>query len=149
MARLIAEMDTLTPLFCSHSWQWRSRVASSFSSSCFHKAFFSSGVERMRRLLPVETPGERFLPSLLIFSQRLRVVREMEKISISLPSGDTLIHRCKSPDPQVLRVDVHERHSYTGPLYSQTALVSDGPRTRDLRSHNPNSWVRRRSPTFV
>jgi len=35
----------------------------------------------MRRLLPVETPGERSLPSLLIFSQRLRVVREMDKIS--------------------------------------------------------------------
>lgn len=81
MARLIAEMDTLTPVFCSHSSQWRSRVASSFSSSCFHKAFFSSRVARMRRLLPVETPGERSLPSLLIFSQRFKVVREMEKIS--------------------------------------------------------------------
>jgi hypothetical protein len=33
----------------------------------------------MRRLLPVEIPGERSLPSLLIFSQRLRVVSEMEK----------------------------------------------------------------------
>ena len=35
----------------------------------------------MRLLLPVETPGERSLPSLLIFSQRLRVVSEMENIS--------------------------------------------------------------------
>ena len=34
----------------------------------------------MRLLLPFEIPGERSLPSLLIFSQRLRVVSEMEKI---------------------------------------------------------------------
>ncbi len=34
----------------------------------------------MRRLLPVEIPGERSLPCLLIFSQRLRVVSEMEKV---------------------------------------------------------------------
>ena len=80
MARLMAETDTVTPVSCSHSSQWRWRVASSFASSCSHNALSSSGVERMRRLLPVETPGERSLPSLLIFSQRLRVVREMEKI---------------------------------------------------------------------
>ena len=35
----------------------------------------------MRRFLPVETPGERSLPSVLILSQRFSVVREMEKIS--------------------------------------------------------------------
>ena len=81
MARLMAEMDILTAVFCSHSWQWRLRVASSFSRSWSHRRFFSSGVERMRRLLPVETPGERSLPSVLILIQRLRVVREMEKIS--------------------------------------------------------------------
>jgi hypothetical protein len=81
MARLMAEMDTLTPVFCSHSSQWRSKVASSFSSSCSHSSPSSSRVARMRRLLPVETPGERSLPSMLIFSQRLRVVREMEKSS--------------------------------------------------------------------
>ena len=73
-------MDTRVPVFCSHSSQWRSRVASSFSSSWPHRSLFSSRVERMRRLLPVETPGERSLPSLLILSQRLRVVREMEKV---------------------------------------------------------------------
>ena len=49
-------------------------------SSWLHKAFFSSGVARMRRLLPVEMPGERSRPSLLILSQRLRVVREMRKV---------------------------------------------------------------------
>ena len=81
MARLMAETDTLTPVFSSHSSQWRSKVASSFASSWPHKSRSSSGVERMRRLLPVETPGERSLPSLLIFSQPLRVVSEMEKIS--------------------------------------------------------------------
>ena len=81
MARLMAETDTLTPVFSSQSSQWRSKVASSFSSSWSHKSRCSCGVERIRRLLPVETPGERSLPSLLIFSQRLRVVSEMEKIS--------------------------------------------------------------------
>lgn len=81
MARLIVETDTNTPVFCSQSSQWRSRVASSFSSSCFHKASFSSSVARMRRLLPVETPGERPLPALLILSHRLSVVRETEKVS--------------------------------------------------------------------
>ena len=81
MARLMAEMDTLTPVLCSHSSQWRSRVASSFASSWLHRSLFSSVVARMRRLRPVENLGERSLPSLLILSQRLRVVREMEKIS--------------------------------------------------------------------
>jgi hypothetical protein len=81
MARLMAETDTRTPVFCSHSSQWRSKVASSFASSCSHKSLSSSGLERMRRLLPVESPGERSLPSLFILIQRLRVVREMEKIS--------------------------------------------------------------------
>ena len=37
----------------------------------------------MRRFRPVERPGERSLPSLLIFSQRLRVVSETEKICTS------------------------------------------------------------------
>ena len=81
MARLMADKDTLTPVFSSQSSQWRSKVASSFASSWLHRSPSSSGVARMRRLLPVEIPGERSLPSLLIFSQRLRVVREMEKIS--------------------------------------------------------------------
>src|SRR5215212_1386274 len=81
MARLMADKDTLTPIFSSQSSQWRSKVASSFASSWLHRSPSSSGVARMRRLLPVEIPGERSLPSLLIFSQRLRVVREMEKIS--------------------------------------------------------------------
>jgi hypothetical protein len=35
----------------------------------------------MRRFLPVEVPGVRSLPSLFILSQRLSVVREMEKVS--------------------------------------------------------------------
>ena len=81
MARLIEEIDTLTPVFSSHSSQWRSKVASSFSWSCFHRVLFCSGVARMRRFLPVEVPGERSLPSRLILSQRFRVVREMRKVS--------------------------------------------------------------------
>ena len=82
MARLIAEMDTRTPVFSSHISQWRLRVASSFSSSSWpHRSLFCSRVARIRRLLPVETPGERSLPSLLSLSQRLRVIREMEKVS--------------------------------------------------------------------
>jgi len=80
MARLIAEGETLTPRSSSQSSQWRSKVASSFSSSCCHKARFSSSVPRMRRLRPVEVPGERSCPSLLFLSHRLRVVREMEKV---------------------------------------------------------------------
>jgi hypothetical protein len=81
MARLMVAKDTLTPVFRSQSSQWRSRVASSFSSSCFHRTLFSLSVERMRRFRPVENLGERSLPSLLIFSQRFRVVREMRKVS--------------------------------------------------------------------
>ena len=81
MARLIEEIDTLTPVFSCQSSQWRSKVASSFSSSCFHRVLFCSGVARMRRFRPVEVPGERSLPSRLILSQRFRVVREMRKVS--------------------------------------------------------------------
>lgn len=80
MARLIVETDTATPVFCSQSSQWRCRVASSFSSSCVHKASFSSEVARIRRFLPVEDLGERSLPALLIRSHRLSVVRETEKV---------------------------------------------------------------------
>ena len=80
MARLIVETDTNTPVFCSQSSQWRCRVASSFSLSCFHKDCFSSSVARMRRLLPVDDLGERSLPALLVLSHRLSVVRETEKI---------------------------------------------------------------------
>ena len=81
MARLIVEIDTLTPVRSSQSSQWRSKVASSFSWSCFHRAFFCSRVERMRRFRPVENLGERSLPSLLILSQRFSVVRETRKVS--------------------------------------------------------------------
>ena len=81
MARLIAEIDTLTPVSRSHISQWRSRVASSFSSSCSHKMPSSSAVARMRRFRPVEVPGERSSPSLFFLSQRFRVVSEMEKVS--------------------------------------------------------------------
>ena len=35
----------------------------------------------MRRLRPVENLGERSPPSILLFSQRLSVAREMEKVS--------------------------------------------------------------------
>ncbi len=87
MARLMVEMDTPTPVRSSQSSQWRSRVASSFSSSCFHKAFFCWSVARMRRFRPVENLGERSLPSLLILSQRFSVVREMEKVSTTSPLG--------------------------------------------------------------
>lgn len=100
MARLIAETETLTPRFSSHISQWRSKVASSFSSSCSHRAFFSSScVARMRRLSPVETPGERFLPSLLILSQRLSVVREISRTFLQHPSPRySPIHRSHRPD---------------------------------------------------
>jgi hypothetical protein len=80
MARLIAETETLTPDFSSHSSQWRSKVASSLASSCSHSARLSSCVARMRRFRPVEVPGERSSPSLFFLSQRLSVVREMEKV---------------------------------------------------------------------
>jgi PAS domain S-box-containing protein len=43
--------------------QWRSRVASSFSSSCFQRRRFSSGVARIRRLRPVEGLGSRSSPA--------------------------------------------------------------------------------------
>lgn len=81
MARLIAEIDTLTPVLVSHIWQWRSKVASSFSSSCSHKRLSSWAFERMRRFRPVEVPGERSWPSLLFLSQRLSVLIETQKVS--------------------------------------------------------------------
>src|SRR5829696_141204 len=62
IARLMVANDTLTAVFCSHSWQWRSRVASSFSSSCSHRARLCSEVARMRRLRPVEGLGSRSSP---------------------------------------------------------------------------------------
>src|SRR4051812_4763370 len=47
-ARLIVATETPTPCFSSQISQWRSRVASSLASSCAHRAFLSSSVERMR-----------------------------------------------------------------------------------------------------
>ena len=62
IARLMVANDTLTPVALSHSSQWRSRVASSFSSSCSHRARLCSEVARMRRLRPVEGLGSRSSP---------------------------------------------------------------------------------------
>jgi hypothetical protein len=50
-------------------------------SSCTHSARSSASVARIRRLRPVEVPEERSWPSLLFLSQRLSVVREIEKVS--------------------------------------------------------------------
>src|SRR5829696_5477586 len=128
MARLMVEIVTRTPVLRSHIWQWRSKVASSFSSSCLHKAFLCSRVARIRRLRPVENLGERSLPSRLILSQRFSVVREMEKVSttslLGIPRSTAATARGHRSHPEVLRVDLHARHPYTGPLYSQTALVA-------------------------
>ena len=41
----------------------------------------------MRRLRPVEVPGERSTPSLLFLSHRLSVVREMENASTTFFLG--------------------------------------------------------------
>jgi hypothetical protein len=41
----------------------------------------------MRRLRPVEVPGERSSPSLLFLSHRLSVVREMENASTTFFLG--------------------------------------------------------------
>ena len=38
-----------------------------------------------------------------------------------LPRGSSF-DRIDRPDPEFLRVDAHDRHLYTGPLYSQGAL---------------------------
>ena len=99
MARLIAERETLTPRRSSHIWQWRSSVASSFSSSCSHSARLSSALARMRRLRPVEVPGERSSPSLLFLSHRFRVVRETEKVSTTSLLG---IPRSTAPTALIL-----------------------------------------------
>jgi hypothetical protein len=79
--------ETATPVLCSHNSQWRLRVAVSFSRSCSCRASLCSGVAAMRRLRPVECLGERSLPSLLPFNQRLRVAREMPKVSTTSPLG--------------------------------------------------------------
>jgi hypothetical protein len=57
----------------------------------------SSALARMRRLRPVEVPGERSWPPLLFLSQRFRVVREMEKVSttslLGMPRSTALVLR--------------------------------------------------------
>src|SRR5215213_245100 len=77
IARLMVAIDTRTPRALSHNSQWRSKVASSFSSSCFHSARLSSALERMRRLRPVERLGSRSSPWRRRFTQRLMVEREI------------------------------------------------------------------------
>ena len=81
MARLMVATETQTPVFRCHSSQWSSRVASSFSSSWDHSILFSWSVARMRLLRPVEYLGDRSSPSRLFRSQRLRVAREIPKVS--------------------------------------------------------------------
>ncbi len=69
MARLMVETETLTSwrLF-SHSSQWRSKVASSFSSSCLHRARLSSRVAQIEGV----RPGEGFGASSPVCLRRLR-----------------------------------------------------------------------------
>jgi hypothetical protein len=40
-------------------------------------------------------------------------------------SRDSPLERIDRPRPEILRVDAHARHLYTGPLYSQHALVAE------------------------
>jgi hypothetical protein len=56
-ARLMVATDTLAPPHSSHSSQWRSSVASSFSSSCLHRARRSSEVAQMEGVRPGEGFG--------------------------------------------------------------------------------------------
>jgi hypothetical protein len=87
IARLIVANDTLTPRALSHRSQWRSRVASSFSSSCFHNARLSSALERMRRLRPPERSGSRSSPSRRRLTQRLMLERETPNSSETSSRG--------------------------------------------------------------
>jgi len=65
-------------------------VAPSFSSSCLHKALSSSAVERMRRLRPVDVPGERSSPALFLLSHRFSVVSGMGKVPTTSLLGTPL-----------------------------------------------------------
>src|ERR687897_1522164 len=58
-ARLMVETDTLAPPRSSHNSQWCASVASSFSSSCSHKARLSCGVAKMEGVRPGEGFGTR------------------------------------------------------------------------------------------
>ncbi len=49
IARDIVEMETLSHCLTSHSWQCLSKVASSCSSSCFHKALLCSTLWPMEK----------------------------------------------------------------------------------------------------
>src|SRR5215218_398389 len=100
IARLIVANDTLTPRALSHSSQWRCRVASSFSSSCFHNARLSSAVERMRRLRPPERSGSRSSPSRRRLTQRLMVERETPNSSETSSRGRP---RSTAPSTRSLR----------------------------------------------
>jgi hypothetical protein len=56
-ARLMVDTDTLAPWRSSHNWQWRSKVASAFSSSCSHRARRSPDVAKMEGVRPGEGFG--------------------------------------------------------------------------------------------
>src|SRR5829696_6571794 len=127
MARLIVAKDTRTPRAPSHSSQWRSRVASSFSSSCSHNARLSSALERMRRLRPPERFGSRSSPSRRRLTQRLMVERETPKSSETSSRG-----RPRSTAPSTRSLRSFEYAFMTGVLAGT------------IRFANRSSWLPRR-----
>jgi len=74
----MVETDTLAPPRSSHSSQWRSKVASSFSSSCSHKARLSCGVAKMEGVRPGEGFGA-------ICPVRLLRLRYLSMVGIETP----------------------------------------------------------------
>jgi hypothetical protein len=77
--RLIVEADTFTPRCRSHYSQWRSSVASRFSSSSRHSALRSSAFLQMLGVLPSEGLGATFPVSRLRLSQRRVAAKETPK----------------------------------------------------------------------
>ena len=128
IARLIVARDTLALRRSSHSSQWRSRVASSFSSSCFHSACFSSEVARMCRLRPVEGLGSRWKPQ-----------RDSRP-----PFSGGHGHRLEYPQPEVLRVCVHGLRSSGGhPIYKPLQVVLRFERTCERGNRLPRASAAR------
>jgi hypothetical protein len=64
-------------------------------------------------------------PGRLVFVDESSTNIALTTLYARFPRGERAYGKAPAtggPDPEVLRVDLHARHTYTGPLYSQTAL---------------------------
>src|SRR5215204_112278 len=103
----MVEAEILAPCLLSHSSQWRSRVAASFSSSCFHRDLRSSMVAQIKGVRLGVRPGA-ISPVLSSLSEiPINSGHRNTEGPYHFLLGDATVHRVKHLQSQIERIRFH------------------------------------------